>query len=152
MLATSFESKQKAFTDYQQSTLNSAYCSFNISSTMDQSSSVSDGGQQEQEQQLILAQLYAQQQLAAQQQDQQQQQSSGLLYDSAGGGGGGMGIDGHYDAQQQHSPNSSSGGANWSAETGSNLIINYLPQGMTQEEVIHFEDGGGALVVCRMCE
>ena len=139
MLATSFESKQKAFQDYQQSTLNSAYCSFNIS-TMDQSSSVSDG-QQEQEQQLILAQLYAQQQLAAQQQDQQQQQSSGLLYDSAGGAGGGMGIDGHYDAQQQHSPNSSSGGANWSAETGSNLIINYLPQGMTQEEVIHFEDG-----------
>ena len=141
MLATSFESKQKAFPDYQQSTLNSAYCSFNISSTMDQSSSsVSDGGQQEQEQQLILAQLYAQQQLAAQQQDQQQ--SSGLLYDSAGGAGGGMGIDGHYDAQQQHSPNSSSGGANWSAETGSNLIINYLPQGMTQEEVIHFEDEG----------
>ena len=85
--------------------------------------------QQANENQLFfLAHLYAQQQLATKQKDTQ---SSEFLCTS----GGGVGIDCNCNPQQQQLESSSSGSASWSAQTGSKLIINYLPKEITQEKV-----------------
>ena len=104
--------------------------------------------QQANENQLFfLAHLYPQQQLATK---QKETQSSGFLCTS----GGGVGIDCHCKPQHQQLESSSSGSASWSSQTGSKLIINYLPKEITQEKVIksiifwHIFSGGVVYYIC----